>query len=268
MKFALRRKLEAYLPLLLLLCLPVLSLAQTSTVLSGTVTDPSDAAVPGAVVTLTNKTTGVIRSDKSDDSGAFIFPQLQPGLYDLKAEKPGFKAIVSQSLDILVNTSSNIALRFKEVGAVTETVQVSAEASAVNTIDATIGIAFNSTQVRDLPLNARNVVGLLSLQPGVTSGGSVNGGRFDQANVTLDGVDVNDQDQYGGDSRSGNAFFSVLRVTPDSLQEFRVTTTNANADQGRSSGAQIALVTKSGGNQFHGSLYEYHRNTLTSANDW
>ncbi|MEO8368976.1 MAG: TonB-dependent receptor [Candidatus Solibacter sp.] len=268
MKFDRRRMLEAYLPLLLLLCLPALSLAQTSTVLSGTVTDPSDAAVPGAVVTLTNKTTGVLRTDKSDDTGAFIFPQLQPGLYDLKAEKQGFKAIVSQSIDVLVNTSSNIALRFKEVGAVTETVQVSAEATAVNTVDATIGIAFNATQVRDLPLNARNVVGLLSLQPGVTAGGSVNGGRFDQANVTLDGVDVNDQDQYGGDSRSGNAFFSVLRVTPDSLQEFRVTTTNANADQGRSSGAQIALVTKSGGNQFHGSLYEYHRNTLTSANDW
>ncbi len=242
--------------------------AQTSTVLSGTVTDPSDAIVPGALVTLTSRTTAAVRTDTADANGAFSFPQLQPGRYDLKAEKTGFKTVISKNLDVLVNTAPRINLRFADVGSVTETVVVSAQAGAVNTSDATIGNAFNSTQVRDLPLNARNVVGLLSLQPGVTAGGSVNGGRFDQANVTLDGVDVNDQDQFGGDGNSGNAFFSVLRVTPDSLQEFRVTTTNANADQGRSSGAQIALLTKSGGNQFHGSLYEFNRNTATTANDW
>jgi len=242
--------------------------AQTSTVLSGTVTDPSDAVVPGTLVTLTSRTTGAVRTDTTDANGVFTFPQIQPGLYDVKAERQGFKAVVSKDLDILVNTSAKLNLRFSDVGSVSETVVVSAQAGTVNTSDATIGNAFNSTQVRDLPLNARNVVGLLSLQPGVTASGSVNGGRFDQANVTLDRVDVNDQDQYGGDNRSGQSFFSVLRVTPDSLQEFRVTTTNANADQGRSSGAQIALLTKSGGNQFHGSLYEYNRNTSTTANDW
>ena len=242
--------------------------AQTSTSLSGQVTDPSDAVVPGALVTLTSRSTNATRTDKTDSSGAFSFPQLQAGLYDLKVEMIGFKAIINKGVDVLVNTSPRIGLKFFEVGSVTETLVVSAQAAAVNTTDATIGNAFNSVQVRDLPLSARNVVGLLSLQPGVTAGGSVNGGRFDQANVTLDGVDVNDQDQYGGDARSGNSFFSVLRLTPDSLQEFRVTTTNANADQGRSSGAQIALVTKSGSNGFNGSLYEYHRNTLTSANDW
>src|SRR5205823_14460042 len=113
------------------------------------------------------------------------------------------------------------------------------------------------------------------LQPGVTffgnldpqgattdyRNGSVNGGKSDQANVTLDGVDVNDQ-------QSQTAFTSVLRVTPDSVQEFRVTTTNPNADQGRSSGAQVSLVTKSGSNAWHGLLYEYHRNTVTTANDF
>ncbi len=251
----------------ILLAFSTVSFAQSSTSLSGSVTDPSDATVAGAIVTLTSKT-GAVRTDTTDASGAFSFVQLQPGTYDLKVEMKGFKAVVTRNLDVLINTSPRIAMRFSEVGSISETVVVSAQAAAVNTTDATIGNAFNSTQVRDLPLNARNVVGLLSLQPGVTPGGSVNGGRFDQANVTLDGVDVNDQDQYGGDGRSGNSFFSVLRLTPDSLQEFRVTTTNANADQGRSSGAQISLVTKSGTNQFHGSLYEFHRNTLTSANDW
>jgi hypothetical protein len=130
---------------------------------------------------------------------------------------------------------------------------------------------------------ARNVAGLLASQPGVTNiltgntdyvganpasfgggtiddrNGSVNGGKSDQANVTLDGVDVNDQ-------QSRRAFKSVLRVTLDSVQEFRSTTANANADQGRTSGAQVALVTKSGTNAFHGSAYEYHRNTITAAN--
>jgi hypothetical protein len=251
-----------------LLASSALSLAQTSTTLSGQVTDPSDAVVPGSTVTLTSRSTGATRTDTTDAAGAFTFPQLQPGHYDLKAEMQGFKTVVSTNIEVLVNTSPRITMKFSQLGQVSETMEVSAEATAVNTTDATLGHAFNSVQVRDLPLNARNVVGLLSLQAGVTAGGSVNGGRFDQANVTLDGVDVNDQDQYGGDSRSGNSFFSVLRVTPDSLQEFRVTTSNANADQGRSSGAQIALLTKSGGNQFHGSLYEYHRNTRTTANDW
>jgi hypothetical protein len=259
-------RISSILAAFLLVC-PVASVAQTSTSLTGQVTDPSDAFVPGATVNLTNKATGAIRSDKTDATGAFAFSQINPGTYDLSAEFTGFKSVVTR-FEVLVNTSPRITLKFSDLGTVTEAIMISAQASAVNTADATIGNAFNATQVRDLPLSARNVVGLLSLQAGVTAGGSVNGGRFDQANVTLDGVDVNDQDQFGGDGRSGTSFFSVLRVTPDSLQEFRVTTTNANADQGRSSGAQIALLTKSGGNEFHGSLYEYHRNTKTSANDW
>jgi hypothetical protein len=118
-----------------------------------------------------------------------------------------------------------------------------------------------------LPLNANNVVGLLSLQPGVTRSGFVNGGRADQSNITLDGVDVNEQ-QDGLDVVTDEAFASVLRVTRDSLQEFRVTTTNPNAEQGRSSGAQVSLVTRSGSNQWHGSLFETHRNTVTTANDF
>jgi hypothetical protein len=123
-----------------------------------------------------------------------------------------------------------------------------------------------------LPIADRNVVQLLSLQPGRgvpgdqlnqdtdTRSGSVNGLRSDQSNVTLDGIGVNDQN-------NGYAFTSVLNVPPDSVQEFRVTTANANADSGYSSGAQVALVTKSGTNSFHGSAYEYNRNTIFSAND-
>lgn len=143
----------------------------------------------------------------------------------------------------------------------------------VNTADASLGNAFTVKQVEQLPIEARNVVELLSLQPGViylgnrvnqdsdTRSGSVNGIRSDQSNVTLDGVDVNDQNK-------GLAFDSVLRNTQDSVEEFRVTTSNAGADAGRSAGAQVALVTKTGTNSFHGSLYEYNRNTSFVANDY
>src|SRR5262249_54174804 len=157
----------------------------------------------------------------------------------------------------------------------TEVVTVQSEAPALNLVDASIGDSFGETQVRQIPLEGRNVPDLLSLQAGVaytgnrpdmdkeqdTRNGAVNGARSDQSNITLDGVDVNDQSR-------GYAFTSVLPVTLDSVQEFRVTTTNYNADQGQGSGAQVALVTKSGTNSFHGSLYEYHRNTITSANDY
>jgi hypothetical protein len=144
----------------------------------------------------------------------------------------------------------------------------------VNTTDASIGNAIGDKPISQLPFEARNVVGLLSLQPGVLylgepnpgaigdyRSGAVNGGKSDQANVTLDGVDVNEQQNRA-------AFTSVLRVTLDSVQEFRTITTNAGADFGRTSGAQVALVTKSGSNSFHGSVYEYLRNTASSANDF
>jgi hypothetical protein len=243
--------------------------AQVGTSLSGVVTDPSDAVVPGALVTLTSKATRAVRTTTADATGAYMFAQLAPGGYSVKVERQGFQTLQVEEVAVLVSTANKLDLRFAAVGALAESVQVTTAATAaINTVDATIGNAFHNRQVVDLPLSARNVVNLLSLQPGVVFtgandavNGSVNGGRSDQANVTLDGVDVNEQ-------QLGTAFFSVLRTTPDALQEFRVTTTNTNADQGRASGAQVALVTKSGGNAFHGSLYEYHRNTVTTANDW
>lgn len=246
---------------MLLLCMGLtVALAQNTSV-SGVITDPQNGAIAGATVTLTNKTTNTTRTVTSTSDGTYQFPQVVPGLYQLRAEAQGFKALVRDDVQVLVSTPLTLNLNFKEIGAVNETVTVQGGETALNTTDATIGNTFNELKIKDLPLNARNVVNLLSLQPGVTAGGNVNGGRSDQANVTLDGVDVNEQ-------QGGRAFFSVLRSTPDSLQEFRVTTTNANADQGRSSGAQVALVTKGGTNEFHGSLYHYHRNTVTSANNW
>jgi hypothetical protein len=252
--------------LLLVGCHNVLAQTGTSSV-RGTIIDPQGGAVAGATVTLTNTEKNFTRSQVTNEEGVYAFNAVPPGKYRIEAEATGFKKVAVSDIQALVDTPTDVSVKL-EVGNVNEVVTVvSGSEAPLNTSDATIGNTFESRRIEQLPLNARNVVGLLSLQPGVTRTGYVNGGRSDQANITLDGVDNNEQ-QRGLDVVTDQAFASVLRSTPDSLQEFRVTTTNANAEQGRSSGAQVTLVTKSGTNNFHGSLYEYHRNTITSANDF
>jgi len=238
--------------------------------MTGAVTDPTGAVIPGAAITAVNVENGAKRETTSDETGRYLLPQMQPGTYRVSATARGFAEVQISNVQLQVNSPTTVNVAFARIGSTSETVTVTADAAQINTTDASIGNAYGSRPILQLPLEARNVVGLLALQPGVTftgenqtnsRNGSVNGGKSDQANVTLDGVDVNDQQER-------SAFTSVLRVTLDSVQEFRVTTTNANADQGRSSGAQIALVTKGGGNDLHGSLYEFHRNTITTANSF
>lgn len=243
---------------------------QGLTSLVGTVTDPGGAVVPGASVEMVNIETGAKRDQTTDGSGNYNFPQLPVGSYNLTVKAAGFSVKTINAIRLLVNTPATQIVQL-EVGATTETISVTADAVQVNTSDASLGNSFGSKPILQLPFEGRNVVGLLSLQPGVTfagenatnsyRGGNVNGGKNDQANVTLDGVDVNDQ-------QNRDPFTSVLRVTLDSVQEFRVVTTGANADQGRSSGAQIALVTKSGTNELHGSAYWFLRNKATNANSF
>jgi len=228
--------------------------------------------VPGAKVQLNNKSQGFERETVTGNEGEYEFLALPPGAYSLTVEKDGFRKYEQPKLQLLVNLPATANLTL-EIGSTAQVVEVSATTQALNTTDASIGNAFGETQVKELPLEGRNVPDLLSLQPGVaypnnrddipswdTRKGAVNGARSDQSNVTVDGVQVNDS--------GGNAFLSVLPVTLDSVQEFRVTTSNYNADQGSTSGGQVSLITKSGTNNFHGSVYEYHRNTYTSANEF
>lgn len=262
---ALRFTLNGFL-LSLLLCLGAIAQTGTSSV-RGTVTDQQGNAIAGATVTLTSTDTGVTRTQTTNESGTYVFDLIPPGQYRIEATASGFKKKLVTEVRALVAKPSEVPVTL-EVGDVAETVTVTATGEAlINTQDATIGNNFVSEQITQLPLESRNVVQLLSLQPGVTASGYVTGARADQTNVTLDGVDVNEQ-QLGLDPFSGEAFSSVLRVTPDSIQEFRVTTTNPNAAQGRSSGGQVSLITKSGSNDFHGSLYWFHRNTIFTANNF
>lgn len=244
-----------------------------TTSLRGVVTDKTGAAIVGARVTLANPAQAVQREMVTNQTGEYEFLALPPGTYVLTVEMASFRKFEHKNIQLLVNSPATLDATL-EIGVTSETVEVSAQAVTLNTTDASLGVAFGENQVKQLPLEGRNVPDLLSLQAGVlytgnradintdvdTRNGAVNGSRSDQSNVTLDGIAVNDA--------GGHAFTSVLPVTLDSVQEFRVTTTNYNADQGSSSGAQVALVTKSGTNDFHGSAYEYNRNTYTSANDY
>ncbi len=244
-----------------------------TTSLHGTVSDPNRAVVPGATVTIDSAGTGFTRTTKSNDEGGYEFLQIPPGTYDITVTAPGFAAAKIANAQLLVNTPATQNLKLT-VGGSSTVVEVQGQAELVNTQDASIGNAFDSKQLLNLPFEGRDAVGILSLQPGVSfvggdkvdqsydsRGGSVNGARSDQTNVTLDGVDDNDQN-------SGFAFTGALRSTLDSLEEFRVATSNTNADAGRSSGAQVSLVTKSGTNSFHGTAYEYNRSNIGQANDW
>ena len=256
-----------------LVLLASLAMAQSSSQLNGSVSDPSGAAVAGANITVTNTATGTQRTTTSNASGLYQFLDVAPGDYRLEASANGFSKVVVPNVTILVKLPSTVPLRLQVAGQTTS-VTVEGEAPLINRTDASLGNVVGEDQIAELPIPQRNVVQLLSLQPGVaylggaaednkatdTRSGAVNGMRSDQSNVTLDGIGVNDQN-------FGYAFTSVLNVPPDSVQEFRVTTANSNADSGYSSGAQVALATKSGTNRFHGSAYEYNRNTIFSAND-
>ena len=252
-----------------------LVVAQTATTsLRGTVFDPKGAVVAGAALTLTNPATGFTRPTKSDNQGNYQFLELPPAKYDLTVVAPSFATLKQNGLELQVATPATLNVTMEVTGG-TVTVEVSSTTPLVNTQDASMGHAFGADQIADLPFEGRDPAGILSLQTGVvftgnsthissasdSRSGSVNGARSDQTNITLDGVDNNDE-------LLGTAFTGAIRAPLDSLEELKVTTSNSDADTGRSSGGQVSEVTKSGTNHVHGSLYIYNRPTFTTANDW
>jgi hypothetical protein len=251
--------------------------AQTGTTsLRGTVSDSKGAVLPGAAVTVTDKETGYSRNVKTDDHGEYQFLELPPSTYTVTVKGGGFAELRQEGVKLLVSVPSTMNFTLQVQGQVI-TVEVTGEAAHVNTTDATMGNAFETKQIVELPFEGRNPGEILSLQAGVTytnptsgtaidnmfdtRGGATNGGRSDQTNITLDGVDNNDQN-------NGFAFQGAVRSTLDSVEEFRVTTSNSNADAGHSSGAQVSLITKSGTNGFHGHAEELNRSNIGEANDW
>jgi hypothetical protein len=263
--------------LLFSLLLTTSAFSQDTANITGIVTDKNGGTISGVTISLVNAATGANYSATTGDDGAYLIPKVPPGPgYELTASKDGFQktTISNLYLPIAITTTRNVTL---EIGSVTQTVEVHAEGSVtLNTTDSTIGNNFDIRAVSNLPNEFRgSPANLLRLQPAVVSAdstnnlddngasrnGSVAGARADQNNITVDGIDASD---FG----VGKAFTQVAPSPVDTIQEFRTEVANPLADMGRGSGANTVITTKSGTNEWHGNLREYHRNTATEANDF
>ncbi len=239
--------------------------AQTSTSqISGTVRDSSGSAVPHAAVLLTNEATGVAQKQDTTDSGLFAFPSIAVGTYSVRVEAAGFKVALRKGNTVQVNTPLQVDMTL-DVGAVSESIEVNATAETLQTTNATLGNVIEQKAIVTLPLNGRNPLNLLMYEPGVVqrSGNTVNvnGARASAANVTIDGIEANE-------STSPNPTSNIFRLNPDNVQEFKVTTSNPSAEEGRNSGANVSIATRSGTNAFHGAAFEFFRNTALNAQEF
>lgn len=266
---------------LLLVCAVAVFAQQGTSTVRGTVADPNGNVVSGASVKLTNLGTGAERTSTTTDAGVYVFDFIPVGDYKIEVEATGFKKKAVTDIHALIAKSQTVDVAL-EVGNVAEIVTVTAGSAEalINRDDGSLGNHFQTKQITELPLEGRNVTNLLSLQPGATRDGFVAGARADQSNITLDGVDINEAETNqttnpnSDPADSTNALNlvpdrnTVLRLNAEAVEEFRVTTANANANQGRSGGAQVNLVTKGGTNDFHGALFEFYRTKKFSANDF
>lgn len=245
------------------------ALAQTGTSrITGTVTDVSGALVPGATVTARSEATGVTYTQTTTEAGLYGFPSLPVGSYTVSVALQGFKTTNKTGNILEINTPLVINLSL-EVGGVTETVEVAAVTEVLQTTNAAIGNVVERKAIVDLPLNGRNPLALIALEPGVVqrsagaagSGIHVNGARDRAVNVTVDGIEANE-------SSVPNPVSNLYRLNPDNVQEYKVTTNNATPEEGRNSGASVSVATRSGTNDFHGTAFEFLRNTALNANEF
>lgn len=242
----------------------------TTSRLVGTVTDESGGIIPGATVTATNDGTGVTFTTVTTSAGTYVFEALQVGLYTVTVELQGFKKFVSTGNPVSIGEPATVNARLT-TGTVAETVEVTASSELVQTgTSGNFGTTFDQRTIESLPIigsRGRNVLNLVLTQPGVVSGANtgggvhVNGARDRSWNFTLDGIDTNE-------SSAGGSNFSPLRTNPDSLAEFRVLTGNVTAEMGRNSGGQVTMVTRSGTNNFSGTLFYFDQRPEYNANEW
>src|SRR4051795_1172807 len=238
----------------------------------GSVNDASGSAVPQANVTLINLGTAERRISATDSSGNYQFLNLVPGQYRVEVEKSGFRRFVRDPITVEVQSAVRIDVPM-QVGEVTQTVEVQAQTPLIQTEDASLGRVVESRKVLEMPLNGRNVFGLVALVPGVVPGGQsgttptganpfawgnyqIGGGQSNQSAAFIDGAPV-------------NAVYSNLTAlvpTQDAIQEFRVQTNNLGPEFGHLAGGAVNLITRSGTDQFHGSAYEFFRNRELNAN--
>ncbi|HEV2963159.1 MAG TPA: TonB-dependent receptor [Candidatus Angelobacter sp.] len=255
---------------LLLLCsMNLFGQATASSGLQGTIIDKTQAAVAGASVTITNKATGETRSTKADASGEYRFTLLPAGIYNLKVNAPSFSTTEARDVELLVGNTSTQNFTLSP-GAVNETVEVTAVAPLVDQEKTDVGLTITPEQVQELPLNGRDFGNLAYLAPGAKPVDSydptknrisifgINGSSGRNVNVTVNGVD-NKDNTVGG---------PVMQLPLEAVQEFNISTQRFSAANGRSEGAAINVITKSGTNAYHGAVYGFFRDQALNANDF
>jgi hypothetical protein len=238
-----------------------LAWAQSTAVISGTVDDPTGALVPGAAVTAIQQQTDQRFTAVSDAQGRFSFPRLPAGNYKMEVIHPGFRRFESEiiRLDADQTRQANITL---QVGEASESVQVSGAISLVETIGGTIRETVDEKRISELPLNGRNALQLQLLVPGSAPSTAANSDLGENSAVSINGARgiSNNYLLDGGDNNDPQLNTAALVPNPDALEEFSILTNNYSAEYGRGAGAVVNAITKSGTNQFHGSLYEFVRN--------
>ncbi len=252
-----------------LLAMSTMAIAQTSTSrVTGRVIDSKQASIAGASVTITNEATGVSQTQTTTEAGIYAFEALPVGTYTVTVEQTGFKKFLKTGNHVEVNNPLTVDIVL-EVGQLSEVVTVQGGPDQLQTANATISNVVEQKAIETLPLNGRNPLTLLLLEPGVVqrsfggagSGVHVNGSRDRAYNVTIDGIEANE-------SSVPNPVSNLYRINPDNVQEFKVTTNNATAEEGRNSGASISIATRSGTSDFHGTGFYFLRNEALNANEW
>src|SRR5258708_1406482 len=266
--------------MLLSLCSVSLAQSSASGTVSGQVTDQQGAAVPGVDIKLTDPSTNITLTTKSNDAGRFIIANVSPGAYDITFSKAGFSTRKVNKQDVKVADILNINA-ILEVGQVSTVVEVTtAPGAELQTVNATVGTTVSGASLTYLPIFGSDASSLAIYQPGVSPEGAVAGAMYDQNTFQLDGgnnsndMDGSMRDYTGSYSRGGFAGITnppsgVLPTPPDTIEEFKVSTAGQTADFNGSSGSQISVVTKRGTNQIHGSgYYFYASSNVGGANSW
>jgi len=250
---------------LLLFSAAAFCFGQTSaTQISGTVYDNSGAILSGAVVTSVNNATGATLKQLTNGAGLWAFPSIAVGSYTISVEMPGFKTAKRTNVVLVTDTPAvlNITL---ELGDTHDVINVETSAEILNTSTATLSNVTEREAVSTLPLNGRNPLNLIVLDAGVAqrsgTGVSVNGSRLQSSNVTIDGIEANE-------ASNPTATNNVYRINPDNVEEFKSTTSNGTPEEGKNSGLNVNMVTKSGTNKFHGDLTYYFRNQDLNSNEF
>src|SRR5216683_512687 len=253
---------------LMLLGVPSASAQVSTSSINGAVIDSSGAVVAGAKVEAKNEGTGLVFVQNTTSSGNYSFASLTPGSYTITVTLSGFQVFSSVHNVLTVGTPLVVDVTLR-VGTVSQTEVVESNYQRLETSNATLSDIMDTKQVQDLPLNGRNPLALLTLEPGVVqrttngagSGTHVFGSRDRAHNVTIDGIDANE-------STVPNPQGNIQRLNPDNVQEFRTVTLDATAEQGRNSGANVIVATRPGTNTFHGTVFYFNRNTVYNANEW